>query len=1064
MSDFASQFDGVAKTRVNATQYGGVHAQSTKQQSQANRFDIGTFAQHLSNSVVGVAKAAPSFVANATGIPELTDLIARGYGTNSLYNGLDQRNEALNRAINSAQHQYRLDGNRAKLNAAMSDIHGRSQKLQSDREGVDAARPKAADYIMPLVQGAGAAATVLSYGLAAPEVGAAEGALDAAVGGGAALSKLARARAAIKEAASYAKNQGVKQAAGVVGAGKSTSSAANPIVRTIMGAPGKLVRNAIFTQPTIQAASDSAVGLAHGNPIPAAENAALVGLTHGVFKGAPIVGSALKNLTHDSSGIFDRVVLQDGKTVNQHLAEAKQALTDGTTYDGKPMTSNRLKTITDNLKVSEAQNLENHGGLFKASKAITEHQAAHGNPTTEQSLSDFARTQGKLASANRTAVKEAGSGGLFTKDKNGVVAPVDPALIPQVTVGKATHSEKGQVARILSEAFDATPGKNEAANRYGALQSAKDQFPEFFKNPNNSAKVNEILAQSKTPEEVKARINRELTGSGELFNAKGEPVRYNGGYHPTMAKDVVPNFKTPGKVPDITVGTKAPLGIVGRSMAKVGASPLALEGGQFHTELSAKFNDRLANTDIAPKSQKILNELFKATSGTRGVFDPRLFNKGAIEKILADNKVSPGNAGIVRAALDGAFNDLPLSTRGLGPRVTDAVISKVPFSIGRNYIKAQSYGRFGINPFFAVKVITKSSLAAGVESGTFNMFKSVPKDVNAYVSARGGNTFEAIGDHSFLGGEAPNVKPGLVGKVQQQIAGSSVDKFLKTQGATMKDLETNATLRHQVDHIIDITYGYPKGGFLDSNFIKTLNVIVFPARFEAKIASIGVKYLAKQTPIARAVMVNNLLHAGEWLDSSDGQKWQKDNAELVGIMNYFTPTHTLGEFYKVATGQATHVSDLGAIGGLPLGVVTTVLKHNGVPLGPLGSSAQINPQTGQQYADAIPTTTKAHFQQGLTDLIGSMFSWPGRTVGIEPKTDVIQGLPGIGPLLKPDRGSIRYDDHTPAKQDTLISQREFKAIPVKDHIVVPSKVNSLNPPKSRRGRGGRPKHTAQPIP
>jgi hypothetical protein len=153
-------------------------------------------------------------------------------------------------------------------------------------------------------------------------------------------------------------------------------------------------------------------------------------------------------------------------------------------------------------------------------------------------------------------------------------------------------------------------------------------------------------------------------------------------------------------------------------------------------------------------------------------------------------------------------------------------------------------------------------------------------------------------------------------------------------------------------------------------------------------------FFMSQPKIVQLAMVNGLLKGNDWASSPQGKDWQKKNADLLGVVNYFSPTHTIDAIASaLKSGKA---ADLGSIGGMPFGVITTILKNQGVQLPDTLSSDATNPKTGEAYVQHLPTTDKARLQQGLTDLIGSMFSYPGATVGLPSKSKTMQDyVPGL---------------------------------------------------------------------
>jgi hypothetical protein len=287
------------------------------------------------------------------------------------------------------------------------------------------------------------------------------------------------------------------------------------------------------------------------------------------------------------------------------------------------------------------------------------------------------------------------------------------------------------------------------------------------------------------------------------------------------------------------------------------------------------------------------------------------------------------------------------------------------------------------------------------------MLGTAPKD-STMTALRSSGAFSkgkmAGGEADFFGNLAPELGdevsgPEVSGYIQQSM-GQAAEQFAKNNGTTVQGILKGSEdgvqhpLKNEFDHLMEMVVGYPKGSNpLNTNLAKSLNVLVFPSRFEAKVGMAAAHYFVAQPKIVQLAMINSTLKASAWASSPEGQKWQKDNADLMGIINYFSPTHSLDAVINF--GHSGNPSDLGQIGGMPFGVVTTILKNQGIALPSQLTGNDINPATGENYIQHLPTTDQARIRQGITDLIGSMFSYPGATVGAPSKTSVIQSVPGL---------------------------------------------------------------------
>jgi hypothetical protein len=328
----------------------------------------------------------------------------------------------------------------------------------------------------------------------------------------------------------------------------------------------------------------------------------------------------------------------------------------------------------------------------------------------------------------------------------------------------------------------------------------------------------------------------------------------------------------------------------------------------------------------------------------------------------------------------------------------------------------------------------------------------------------------AGGEADFFGNLAPELGakitgPEVSGYIQQSM-GQAAEQFAKNNGTTVQDILKGADgephpLKGEFDHLMQMIVGYPKGDHaLNTNLAKSLNVLVFPSRFELKVASATAHYFMAQPKVVQLAMVNNVLKANAWAGSPEGQKWQKDNADLMGLLNYFSPTHSIDAVVNFA--KSGNIADLGQVGGMPFGVITTILKNQGIALPTQLTGTDTNPATGEAYVQKLPTTTKARIQQGVTDLVGQMFSYPGATVGLPSKTATIQKyVPGLA-IGKGEQKTIKPP--APSISSPSSSQPSTITPPAGFSVTQPSiKANVAPIYSAKASRGPRPKvHAIKP--
>jgi len=197
----------------------------------------------------------------------------------------------------------------------------------------------------------------------------------------------------------------------------------------------------------------------------------------------------------------------------------------------------------------------------------------------------------------------------------------------------------------------------------------------------------------------------------------------------------------------------------------------------------------------------------------------------------------------------------------------------------------------------------------------------------------------------------------------------TVDTLLATRGQDVIDM---------IRPIVQ----YPTKGILNSNLAKAMNLAVFPARYNLKVTSLAVKAIANQTPAIQGAVIRGLWNYENWLKSDAGMAWQQDYANEIRFMKWITPVNSLEWTMKTLQGDRGSFMDLGQLGGLPFGVWGTILQDQGIiPR----QSPYVDPKTGEIFSTKIPQSVKGRMAMAITDMIGSAFTFPGRTVGLPSK-------------------------------------------------------------------------------
>jgi hypothetical protein len=723
---------------------------------------------------------------------------------------------------------------------------------------------------------------------------------------------------------------------------------------------GKLVRNAVVTQPTIQQGTQVVNDVNNKKYGDAAKSvasfAALAAAPGLVGKYGPGVADSV------GSAIFGKA----GSEIN------KLKFSDGAVSDFLSTLSGSAQKKYTNIAKQVNQRIADEG---RSASKVTQYYA-NGKSIGETTVKDFLDQANKHIGAEKAIIKDVAQG-------------VHPGL------------SVGDGKKVIAARWDAAA----RAKVVEELQKGTDikQLIDDGTIPNNpglKAEINNKIASGDIEGIKKIFAASPATKSAELDKLIAETggiKKYAGGYVPSIAPSTAANYVSPSKAAELAANIEAKPGLagIGKAITKAGISPVANEPGALQSAIKTNFKGELGklDTNLSGKTESLYSAVLKKAGDSRGITDVRLLSRRALGQVLSDENITSISAGDLKKALINSQLKVPASLQSFGGKLTSGAIKYIPGE--KTFLKAQSYGRFGINPIFASKVAIKSGYLGAIDSNGGRIAGPVSKEVDTYVKGLGGA--------KSLGGTTEDIlgTPGAtaagqfgVDKIQHNIAGNLVQNILKKNGASIEDIAKNPQLKQQVDHAVQMIYGYPKGGVLDSNLMKSLNVAVFPARFEAKVLGATAKAIINQPPVVRASILNGLLKTQNFLNSPKGQQWKKDNSELVDVARYFTPLDTLSKVMGAVTGQGhgVNLKDLGAIGGLPFGVFTQILTDQGVNLGPLGSSDYVPTKTGVAIGRQIPETTKAKISTALGDIISQSFSYPGAQLGLPSKASIVKNI------------------------------------------------------------------------
>lgn len=389
---------------------------------------------------------------------------------------------------------------------------------------------------------------------------------------------------------------------------------------------------------------------------------------------------------------------------------------------------------------------------------------------------------------------------------------------------------------------------------------------------------------------------------------------------------------------------------------------------------------------------------------------------------------------ISNAIVDG-YKELPLALRGAGDRFVDNMFKYVPGY--RTYNRAQSALRYTYNPFFRTQERVETAILSRATAGNLIWGKGraqLDDTVKQLEAARLFNTGfsgEGARDDVVLGRITANMSKGQ----KRDLAGLAL-KIADKKGVPIETMVADHL--DELEDALKVIVQYPSKGIVSSPLARTINLAFFPMRYNAKVSIMAAKILAKQPPLVQYSVINGLMDANKWLQSDEGVYWQSENSEALGLLKWLTPYGSIQSTINLLNGSTDSISSLGVLGGLPVGVVFQILDSQGafqnLPGGLKYQTPYVDPKTGEVYADKIPVTLKARTAVALGDFINSVFTYPGRVVGLPGKGEAIRT--SVGVILDTDSNEYKYLDQESKLTELQRRQSELlknKALDEMDH-------------------------------
>lgn len=421
--------------------------------------------------------------------------------------------------------------------------------------------------------------------------------------------------------------------------------------------------------------------------------------------------------------------------------------------------------------------------------------------------------------------------------------------------------------------------------------------------------------------------------------------------------------------------------------------------------------------DITKGGQAILSKLQAYIENKRPVLgignnaaitDIRQLTNGEIAQALS---VSKAEAKTISHAIINGYKEVPMEFRGLGDKVVDTLFAYNPLQ--KYYSRIQSALRYTYNPFFRVQERVETKILSHAQASNLVWNKSraelnegarILDEAGIFTSSLPG---EAAQDQ-VLGRITANISQGQ----KRDLAGLAYD-MANARGMTIQQLAREHP--EDVDDALRVVVQYPRKGILASPLARTLNLAFFPMRYNFKVTQLAAQTLGKQPPAIQKAVLHSLFSMKDWLKSDEGIRWQSQHADAIQVLNWVTPINSIEYTLNLLGHRPNSVADVGQLGGLPLGLITQILDGQGIIN---LNRPYVNPKTGDVFPKYIPQTTKARAATALGDLLNSMFTYPGRTLGLPGKSAAIRGVVKdiIDTSGKDFQKQLQTDNLTPLQQ------------------------------------------------
>lgn len=412
--------------------------------------------------------------------------------------------------------------------------------------------------------------------------------------------------------------------------------------------------------------------------------------------------------------------------------------------------------------------------------------------------------------------------------------------------------------------------------------------------------------------------------------------------------------------------------------------------------------NHIDDAKIGTGGVEALKKLNDYAENSKTITDLRQMTKNEISKAL---NISKESAGKVQQSLIQAHLDVPAHIRGLGDSAVDLASKYNPLQ--QTYQRIQGTLRYTYNPFFRVQEVAETKLLSWA-TGFKRLGGTSRQDLDTIVDKM--DNLRLL-ESTQYGEAAGNVALGRITANITKFQKRDIAAVVDGMAQKMTNGNVDELLSRHTDDVLAVIrpiVQYPTSGALNSNFARTLNLVAFPARYNIKVTSLALQTLARQTPTVQATVMRGLWDFDSWLKTDDGMAWRQDYAAEIAAFKWLTPVGSISWAMDRLQGENGSWRDIGMVGGLPFGVFTQILTNQGV----LPEQAPyVDPKTGDIYSRRIPESIRGRVSMAIMDMLGSTFTYPGKTLALPSKSGFVRGA--AEKLTGSTGRDFRYEKYTP---------------------------------------------------